>query len=669
MNMRAAFPLADGPQTALAEPVMVALAEGVSAVFLDGGMGDGGKGAARARLSCTLDGAPAAAPCLAASFELADGGLRRLALLGQPLEALLDRRLALALDGRAVALADPAWLQPPVREAQAVLERLTPGARLKFLRLLLTTGASLFLRGRPAYPGLVREMLALAGIEPAAPIAQAAFGEQVILTYRLERAPQAAGDPVALSATRIRPLTGAALHFEARAGLLHLHLPQRLEGEAVVLADRPLRLAAAPADLAPLPATRWAAGRDAGANAWLAARLRGAAGRSPALGAVARELRPEAVQPVARLLHLSQTPAGLVHALELTDPEGFVRAVRIERGGARVEVAPLLRLDGAGTLAGFARLPEGEACRVSLVHHSGRLRLVHDGAALRHDGGVPPGFAAARAEALAAGRPESAAAALAEARATMARRNLPVRIQAFGAVEAPSLTLLAPAGELPDVIRARAALVFAERGGRRVEIVLTVAEGPRAGALRRIVGEVAAIAGVAHRIVTHAPDATPAEALRAGLGATRGCVLRLGAEVLPEGRGWLAAWRRRLGRAEAILGGVLLGADGSIHAGGTGFCGLPRELAPKGRRTGAVFSDEAVGLTGAGVARLLEATSGHPDPATLLAALAAAERAAGRATATDFGLACRRYAPAGRDDAFAAELRAADLARASGAAA
>lgn len=69
MNMRAAFPRAAGPQSALAEPVLVALAEGVSAVFLDGG-----KGAARGRLTCTLDGAPAPAPCLGTSLDLADGG-------------------------------------------------------------------------------------------------------------------------------------------------------------------------------------------------------------------------------------------------------------------------------------------------------------------------------------------------------------------------------------------------------------------------------------------------------------------------------------------------------------------------------------------------------------------------------------------------------------------
>ena len=666
MNMRAAFSLAEGPapQVGLGEPVMVALAEGVSAVFLDSG-----KGAPRGRLTCTLDGAPAAPPCLGTSLDLVDGGLRHLALLGRPLGALLDRRVVLALDGRAVALADPAWLQPPVRETQALLERLAPAARPRFLRLLLTTGASLFLRGRPSYPGLVREMLALAGAEPVPPIAQAAFGEQVILSYRLGAAPKAAGDPIALTAGRIWPLKGAALHFEAAAGLLHLHLPLRLEpsAEAVVLADRPLRLGAAPEALPVLPAARWAAGRDAGAAAWLADRLRGAGGRSPKLKAVARELRPEAAQPVARILHLSATPAGLVHALELTDPEGFVRAVRFERGGARVEVAPMPRLDGAGALAGFARLPEGDACRVSLVHHSGRLRLIQEGAAPRHDGGIPPGFAAARAEALAAGRADLAVAALAEARASMPARALPVQIQAFGALEAPSLTLLAPAGDLPDVIRARAALAFAERGGRQVQIVLTAPEGPRAVALRRIVAELSALTGLAHRIVTHVPDATPAEALRAGLGATRGDVLILGAEVLPEGRGWLAAWRRRLRRTGAILGGLLLAGDGSIgHAGGPRFRGLPRDLAPRGRRSGMTFSDEAVGLTRAGVAWLIEAPSGHPDPATLLAALAAEERAAGRATATDFGLACRRYAPARPEDAFAAELRAADLARALG---
>ena len=131
--------------------------------------------------------------------------------------------------------------------------------------------------------------------------------------------------------------------------------------------------------------------------------------------------------------------------------------------------------------------------------------------------------------------------------------------------------------------------------------------------------------------------------------------------------------RKNRAAGVALANGVLrLGPDATDQAtafdGTTGFVNVPYEtvMNPVSNTN---FSDEAVGLTRAGVVRILEARSGHPDPATLLAALAAEERAAGRTTATDFALACRRYAPAPRGDAFAADLRAADLACASGAAA
>ena len=46
MNMRAAFPFAEEPASAPGEPVMAALAEGVSAVFFDAAKGAGGAGRA-----------------------------------------------------------------------------------------------------------------------------------------------------------------------------------------------------------------------------------------------------------------------------------------------------------------------------------------------------------------------------------------------------------------------------------------------------------------------------------------------------------------------------------------------------------------------------------------------------------------------------------------------
>lgn len=653
MNMRAAFPLAEEPASAPGEPVMAALAEGVSAVFFDAAKGAGG-----GRLACLLDGAPAEPPFVCTSLARRDGGLRHLALLGRPLAALVERRLVLALDGRAVAMADPAWLQPPVREPGALVEGLTAEARLRLVRLALGTGASLFLKRRPAYPGFARALLGLCGAEPLAPVAQAAFGAHRILTYRVTGGE---GAPVLLAPDRIAPLTAAALWREG--GLLHLHLPAPLgpEAEVVLPGPRILRLAGAPEAMPAVPLARWAAGRAPDAGAWLEARLRRAAAESPALAAAARELRAEAAQPELAVRHLSATPTGVVHVLTLADPEGFVRAIRLERAGAAVEIAPRLRLNGGGTLAGFAALPGAGPCVLRLIHHSGRSRVLWEGAPAEFDGAAPEGFAAAEAEERAAGRSGTAVAALAAARAGLPVRALRVQVQDFAPLAAPALTLLAPAGADPDIHRARAALVLAERGQGAAEVVLTVAEGPRAAALRRIAAEAAAIYGVAHRIVTLPPDARPAEALRAGLAAARGgAVLVLGAAALPEGAGWLRAWRRRLDRG-GVAGALLLEADGSVaHAGGA-WRGLPRALLPRGAsRPAQVFSDEAVGLGRAAVARWL-AGPGHVDPQVTLAALAAAERAEGRATVTALAAVCRRFAPPAPEEDFAARLRAHEL--------
>ena len=653
MNMRAAFPFAEEPASAPGEPVMAALAEGVSAVFFDAAKGAGG-----GRLACLLDGAPAEPPFVCTSLARRDGGLRHLALLGRPLAALVERRLALALDGRTVALADPAWLQPPVREPGALVEGLTAEARLRLVRLALGTGASLFLKRRPAYPAFARELLDLSGAEALAPVGQAAFGPHRILTYRVTGAE---GAPVLLSPDRIAPLKASALWREAE--FLHLHLPAPLgrEAEVVLTGARILRLAGAPEEMPAVPLARWAAGRTPGAGAWLEARLRVAAAESPALAAATRELRAEAAQPDLALRHLSATPAGVVYVLALADPERFVQGVRLERAGAAVEIAPRLRLDGGATLAGFAALPGAGPCRLRLLHHSGRSRVLWEGLPAEFDGTPPEGFAAAEAEERAAGLPGTAIPALAAARARLPVRDLPVQIQDFAPCAAPALTLLAPAGEDPDIPRARAALVLAERGQGAVEVTLTVAEGPRAAALRRIAAETAAIYGVAHRIVTLPPDARPAEALRAGLAAARGrTVLALGPAALPEGPGWLRAWRRRLDQG-GVAGALLLEADGSVaHAGGA-WRGLPRALLPRGAsRPARLFSAEAAGLGREAVGRWL-AGPGHPDPEVTLAMLAAAERAEGRAAVTALACVCRRFAPPVAEEDFAARLRAHEL--------
>ena len=106
-----------------------------------------------------------------------------------------------------------------------------------------------------------------------------------------------------------------------------------------------------------------------------------------------------------------------------------------------------------------------------------------------------------------------------------------------------------------DLIRARAALVFAEPRGRAVEIVYHVRTGPLAEAARAAIAQAEAVYGIAHRLVT-----LPGGRRRTRTGSARrsrprrrrGCSAS-GPTCCPARAGWLAAW---LARPEAAPAGA-----------------------------------------------------------------------------------------------------------------
>jgi hypothetical protein len=176
-----------------------------------------------------------------------------------------------------------------------------------------------------------------------------------------------------------------------------------------------------------------------------------------------------------------------------------------------------------------------------------------------------------------------------------------------------------------DLLRARAAMLFVDPGGHRVELVHLVADGPLAEAARTVLIETSAVYGVGQRLVTLRRGADGAGRLLAGIEAARAeRLLLLGPEVLPAAGGWLAPWLRHLDAAQPLLGATLIDHAGAVlDAGGReDLRGLPAADLPRIALTSAERPTAAcVGLTCEVAKRLFEATP-YPNPDLMLAELA-----------------------------------------------
>ena len=417
-----------------------------------------------------------------------------------------------------------------------------------------------------------------------------------------------------MGADRLARLDGWEMLVEAAGArrILHLYLPGAIGGGAglVGLGAAQLHLRAPDAELLPQPLAPWLARRGPEVGAWVAGLVAALAEADPVAAALARELRQAAeAAPRAVVRHLSATPGGVLFAVDLADGDGLVRALRIERGGAAEEVAVAARTSG------FAAVPgDGAVCRLSLVLWSGRVLAVR--------AGVPEAFSGEVPEALAA-----EPGAVARARLELPRVAA-AGVEDFGTAGEPALSVVAPVAANLDLIRARAAAVFGEPKGRAVEIVYHVRTGALAEAARGAIAQAEAVYGIAHRLVTLPAAATEADGLRAALAAaTAPRLLCLGAEVLPAGAGWLAAWLGRLDAARPVLGGALLDIGGAaLHVGGLTCVGWPVQDLPRGASGGGAVTAACVGLTRDAAERLAEAPH-YPEPDVMLAA---AVRAMGR---------------------------------------
>ncbi|AZB62465.1 hypothetical protein EBL87_01500 [Cereibacter sphaeroides] len=670
MNMRpdafgeARAPAIACPPRPLDELRIVPLSTGLAAIYLDA-LPVAGR---RPRLALTLDGRPAPSPSLSAALPLERGGMRHLVLFAQDMPELLARDLLLTLDGVPRAEARPEWLQPPLRPLPALVEGLAASGRTRFLKMLLTTAASLFSGHGADLAALAQRMLDRCAVPVARPLGAAAFGAGHAIRSHAWAEPPVPGAPVVALGRRIRRLPGCDARSEG--GLLHLHLPPaaRAEGDLVIFTPDPVRLP--PPNKAAAPLTAWLNGRSPAIRAWALGRVRSAAAEDPAAQALLAEMRRPDLPVRLAVRSLCVAPGGLLYAFRLEDSERLVRTLRLEIADRHLDLDLHRGPAGTGLCAGFATLEaEAAPCRIQMVLGSGRITTMATVQPAAFDGSEPDGFAEIwetwhRISGPAEANP---ARVLAAARRARAPRRIPVLVQRFGSPRTGRIALIAPAGAHPDLISARAAAVGA--GGWQAEVLLTLPEGPAAARMRDAAAAAAALHDLPHRLVLHDARAHPAEVLRAAAALIEGPLLILGATVLPATPGWLEDWLRHLEETPALVtAGAVLDHEGAVWEGplDLGAEGLLRPLdgLPARRLAGTSTSfpsPELAGLSRAGVTRLLASATGHADLAPALAELAAADRAAGTASPFRASHPFRRFGGAAHPTGFAEALRGEEL--------
>lgn len=658
---RACITLPLEPRRALAQAFVVPMAESVSAIMFDE---TAPAANARPRLMTFVDGQPVARPVISTSLALRSGGRRHLQLVGREASALASRHVTMSLGGTAAAQIDPEWLQPPLVDGAALIDGLSDEGRRRLLKLFLTTGASLFGSSESSEFGrAARRLLDLLGVRPAKVASFCPIGHAGgILSYDMPRETAAEGvsELVALAAGRVTRLADCPSVVE-RTGeqvRLHVYLMRTLAAGSSMIGLRgtPVHLLGPGDGLKARPLLSWLRTLTPAARRWALELVERASDGNPVAAALVREIRHDGREPPElEIRHLSGTPKGVLYDLELRDPHDLIRAVRIERDDAAIELEPAAEAKGALTvhdLAGYAGLARqsrnDETCRLRLVYRSGRLRTVHHGLLDAFGGEVPRSFA---------GRPGGAEAA-ARARFDLDRPGQSSVVEDFGAaVELPKLSIIAGVGENLDMIRARAAMLFAEPRRRRVELVYHVADGPLAAAGRTAMANAAAVFGIPHRLVVLGRGADMADRLLAAVARARGDgLLVMGADVLPAGPGWLAPWTRRLGASPTMLGGTLLTHCGAVaHAGAVApgrsdqrpeqrYRGLPAcDLPRRSMMATALVSAECVGLSRA-AATLVLAMRPYPNPDIMLAEAADRLRLDGKKVSTLLHCRFVRYA-------------------------
>ncbi|PZX17127.1 hypothetical protein LX81_01759 [Palleronia aestuarii] len=548
---------------------VVPLSSERTAIFFDTGPATLGLGD---RLTATLDGEPLGGPVALTRLGLETGGQRHLLIVAYPSARLCAGALSISAGHVVIARIDPLALQSPLVDAMALVAGLDETGGLRLLRLLLTTGASLFGKGEVGEFGALAEQL-VERLGVHVPLAERSpvGRDGAVLTWELpaEMALPRLEAVTLWTGARTRRLRDIATCEEVSGGRRFLHIfldrPLPQSGELVAIGTTLLRLGVSSSPAAQ-PLSSWLARRNAATR--MAARAfvdRLAAERTEVAILRAEIDCPAEAAPTARAVHLSRQGDGLLYLVSIDDPRGLLAGFRIEAEDTQADLRcdALVWHDRLGPVAaGYVPWsgPASGPATVAPVYRSGRIGPRQPASFDATNEICPEAFRSL---------PESAAADVLAAALPGVMRGRPdwrCRVAEFGSAKArPSVSVVIAASEPREHLHALLAAIVTEPGATQAEIVLYHPDGAQTSSVLATADALSAIHRVGLRVVSVASGAMPSECLRAALRVARADrAVILGQGILPTRRGWLSAWRRRAGASRASFSEI--GEGGHVAA-------------------------------------------------------------------------------------------------------
>ncbi len=375
MTIHAAFSPKQQDQVPIAAAArIVALSPSRSAIFFDGPPVVVGRGAATLGdpRRPTVEG-----PLAVTRLGLENGAERHVVLAPVPGDALGRRTLIISVRNAILARIDPLALQSPFVDPLALIAGLDGTASLRLLKLLVTTGASLFGKGDIGAFGALADHL-VGRLGTRLPLAgRCRIGQRTrILSWEipvsaLELPPLHA--LYLLSDGRTTRMTDFEVSENVSEGRRILHLtvfrPIPNDADFVIFSSRLLLLGMS-REVAPRPLASWLARRGDAVRARTMDIVSKLAAEEADVVILQDELLcPAGSEPSLKVLHLSRGPAGLLYMIGVADPRGLLAGIRVETQDAHIDL-PLDRLDWHSrhgvVAAGFAsRLAAARAKRRS----------------------------------------------------------------------------------------------------------------------------------------------------------------------------------------------------------------------------------------------------------------------------------------------------------------
>lgn len=525
-------------------------------------------------------------PLITTQLARSEAGSRNLFLLSRSARSLCRDGLEICHDGYPVAAIDPMTLQSPIVDPLALMTGLSPEGGRRLLKLLLTTGLSLF--GQKAFEGF-RDIVTqlLASLTPSTlrlqawcPIAATAC----VASYALPRNADANGftELVLLEAGQVQRVSGFAVDLETTPDgerLMHLTLPLVLQPGAmlVALSDTPIRLAGPETAQSARPLGPWLERRSGPIRRRVRSKLQDLARRDTTAAALLDEIAcPPADRPQAIARFLASTPDGLFYAISLRDPRDLLQRMVIGTHGANCSIPvgrplhhPRFGPLQVGFLRGNTEAISDGSTELSLHYRTGRLSHAGPVEIKPLSEGLPDALIATLEDLPAQYVYGALAQAYSEA-LVLRRPARAERIAVHDGAQTASCCLVVEVGGSLDYPHA---LMTALRGARNICVLLHHADPAATPLLMRLAEEIHAVHGVETAVAAQtAADLHPSERLRAVLASvtTPNCIL-LAEDALPLGSEWLVRWMARLTEdgSPQLAGGILLNHDNTIrHSGG-----------------------------------------------------------------------------------------------------